>query len=345
MILKSIKLENYTVFENLSISFREGVNVFIGENATGKTHLMKLLYAACMANRKDTDFGAKIVRTMLPDDYRIARLVTKSPGNHTAVVRITAIGEKGESSRILTISFDKNTKHWNGEVTGKGTWEKAFEGDLSNFIPAKEILSHSYQLPAAASVGNVSFDDTYLDIINAAKVDITMGKDSFSRGALLRKIENMTGGKVKYDQKKDEFYLRRGNSILEFNLVAEGVKKAGLLWLLTKNGTLEKGSVLFWDEPEANINPSSISTIADILLELQKNGVQIFVATHDYFLAKYLDIFSNRRGEKEKVTYYSLFRSNETGKTQVEIADGFTLLQNNPSVNTYLEIYRDEVLF
>ena len=53
MIIRNIKLENITVFEDISISFKEGINVLIGENATGKTHLLKVLYAACMASRKD----------------------------------------------------------------------------------------------------------------------------------------------------------------------------------------------------------------------------------------------------------------------------------------------------
>ena len=59
---------------------------------------------------------------------------------------------------------------------------------------------------------------------------------------------------IQNDEKKDEFYLKSGNSKQEFNLVAEGIRKMALLWQLVKNGTLEKGSVLFWDEPEANVN-------------------------------------------------------------------------------------------
>ena len=46
MIIKAIKAENYTVFENTTIQFSKGINVFIGENATGKTHMLKLLYSA-----------------------------------------------------------------------------------------------------------------------------------------------------------------------------------------------------------------------------------------------------------------------------------------------------------
>ena len=215
---------------------------------------------------------------------------------------------------------------------------------MVSFIPAKEMLSHSYQLSAAASVGNVRFDDTYIDIINSAKVDITMGKNRETTDKLLLKIQKITGGKVKYDAERDEFYLRRGNANLEFNLVAEGLKKAGLLWMLTKNGILEKGSILFWDEPETNLNPESISTIAEILLELQKNGVQIFVATHNYFLAKYLDILSKKKEQAEQVLFYSLYRNAEKQDVACETAEEFTLLNNNPTVKTYLQIYRDEVM-
>lgn len=345
MIIKSIKLENYTVFQDLIISFGSGINVLIGENATGKTHLLKLIYAACMSSRKDIDFGNKIVRTMLPDEFQISRLITRMPGNHNASVKVTGYEEKNGQTKTLSIEFNNKTKRWEGNVKGKETWEKAFGGEICNFIPAKEILSHSYQLTAAASVGNVRFDDTYIDIINSAKVDISMGKDSASKSALLKKIESITGGKIKYETQKDEFYLKNGNVNLEFNLVAEGIRKAGLLWLLTKNGTLEKGSILFWDEPEANLNPACISMIAEVLLELQRNGVQIFVATHDYFLAKYLDIFSKQRNETEKVTYYSLYRLSEKESVLCETAEEFTLLKNNPIIQTYLQVYRDEVLF
>ena len=340
MNIKNIKIQNYTVFENVTISFCEGINVFIGENATGKTHLLKLLYSACRANRADVDFGQKLVRTMMPDDFRIARLVDRKPGNHTTKIKITAsnLGEKAEVH--LGIAFDKKTKKWAADVKGKEGWERVFKDNSSIFIPAKEILSHSYNLVAATSVDNVRFDDTYIDIINSAKIDITMGKNPVSRAALLKKIEKMTNGQVVYDTEKDEFYLKKGSSKQEFNLVAEGIKKMGLLWLLAKNGTLEKGSVLFWDEPEANINPAYISTIAELLLELQRNGVQIFLSTHNYFLAKYIDI---KRKEKDLISYYSFFRDSDKDGVHCETSDQFTLLENNPIIKTYLQIYRDEI--
>ena len=49
MYIDYLYLNNFTVFNTLNIEFSKGVNIFIGENGTGKTHLLKLLYAACKA--------------------------------------------------------------------------------------------------------------------------------------------------------------------------------------------------------------------------------------------------------------------------------------------------------
>ena len=135
-------------------------------------------------------------------------------------------------------------------------------------------------------MGNVEFDDTFLDIIAAAKVDISRGMDSAVKKKYLNVLQKISDGKVTLYE--DRFYLKPGTQAkLEFSLVAEGIRKIALLWQLIKNGTLEKGSVLFWDEPEANINPKYIPVLEELLIMLESEGVQIFVSTHDYFLHKY----------------------------------------------------------
>ena len=52
---------------------------------------------------------------------------------------------------------------------------------------------------------NVRFDDTYIDIINSAKVDISVGRNSVNRDNRLKAIEKIIDGTVYYDNKKDEF--------------------------------------------------------------------------------------------------------------------------------------------
>ena len=151
-------------------------------------------------------------------------------------------------------------------------------------------------------------------------------------------MQQISTGKVVIE--KEHFYLKPGNQArLEFNLVAEGLRKIALLWQLIKNGTLENGSVLFWDEPEANLNPKHIPTIVDMLLMLQREGVQVFVSTHDYFLAKYFDV---RKQESDQVMYHSLYKDSDK-KVVVEQNPHFKDLSNNTILDTFLSLYHEEM--
>lgn len=342
MFIKEINLKNITVFDTLDMQFSDGINVFIGPNGVGKTHLLKILYSACCAADPRVSFSNKMVRCFAPDDHRISRLARRKQGNNDASIRITSKNEKSgkllSSSKILSASFSNKTSKWDATVTGEEGWEKQREGLSSVFIPAKEILSHSYNLNAAVAMNNVSFDDTYLDVINAAKIMISSGKDAAIKKTLLNQIEAIIEGKVFFDKERDEFYLKHGSTKIEFNLVAEGIRKIALLWQLVKNSVLVSGSVLFWDEPEANINPIHIPIIAEILLNLQQNGVQIFISTHDYFLNKYLEV---KRQTSDKVLFHSFFCEDNT--VFVESAPHFKQLTHNSILDTFINLYQEEI--
>lgn len=337
MALKKIYLENFTVFDKLEVEFSDGINVFIGENGTGKTHIIKLLYAACQAaqvKRTAIDFQTKVVKVFRPDESSLLRLARRGVGASNASVRISS-----EKSK-LSLSFHSKFKR-NVTVTGIDKWEKEFSELSSIFIPAKEILSHSKNLIHAINAGNVDFDDTYKDIISAASVDISRGPNNERKRRYLQRLQTITQGKVKIEN--EEFYLLptgKSQSKLEFQLVAEGLRKIALLWQLIKNGTLERGSILFWDEPEANINPRNIPAIVDLLLDLQADGVQIFLATHDYFLAKYLEIKSYN---DNLIKFHSLYKIDDSNNIGYECAEKFTSLENNSIIAEQFNIYHEEV--
>lgn len=151
-------------------------------------------------------------------------------------------------------------------------------------------------------------------------------------------LQRISSGKVTLYE--DRFYLKPGTQAkLEFNLVAEGLRKIALLWQLIKNGTLEKGSVLFWDEPEANVNPKYIPVLAELLIMLENEGVQIFVPTHDYFLSKYIDV---KRKDSSNVQYISLYKD-ESNVVCCETVDRFELLEYNVIMDTFRQLYLDEI--
>lgn len=333
MPLTRIKIENFTVFEDITIPFSKGLNILVGENGMGKTHVMKLAYAACQSRKHDVSFSQKTTMLFRPDQSGIGRLVNRNKnGENTARVIVESdIAQIG-------MSFSTKTKKWDAEVKSEEKWEKQMSGTTSVFIPAKEILSNAWNLDAAVKMGNVEFDDTYLDIIAAAKIDISTDVDSVARKKYLKILQKISNGKVTVQD--DRFYLKPGTQAkLEFNLVAEGIRKIALLWQLIKNGTLEKGSVLFWDEPEANINPKYIPVLAELLIMLEKEGVQIFVSTHDYFLSKYIEV---KREKDSDVQYISLYKD-EKNQVQCEIAKEFELLEHNTIMDTFRQLYREEI--
>lgn len=91
MQLNDIKLKDFRNYEDLTVTFSPGVNVFIGENAQGKTSLLEAIYMMSLArshrtaNEKDTirwqqDF-ARIegsISTRTNPDLPLALTITKS---------------------------------------------------------------------------------------------------------------------------------------------------------------------------------------------------------------------------------------------------------------------------
>jgi AAA15 family ATPase/GTPase len=339
MAIRQIKLENFTVFRKLDISFEEGLNIFVGENGTGKTHIMKVIYSFCQSSKPDVGFAEKLVKVFKPDDMKINRLVNRQKGSSTAMASVFYDNPQNKTmTSSVTISFSNHTKKWNATVTGEDTWEKIGKDSVSTYIPTKDILANAYQFEAAYDKGVVDFDETYKDIITTAKIDINKGPNSKNQKKYLDILRKITTGSVNVSREK--FYLKPGNqSRLEFHLISEGWRKLALLWQLIKNGTLENGTVLFWDEPEANINPIAIKALVEILLELQKDGVQIFISTHDYIFAKYLEVKATK---ENNIAYYSLYK-NESGDISCEKSNSFRYLNNNPILKTFDNLL-DEVM-
>ena len=74
MTVTKIKLQHFTAFKDLEVEFSPGINALIGANDTGKTHLMKVGYAACDATKTHEDFATKLVKVFLPSGRLSGRL-------------------------------------------------------------------------------------------------------------------------------------------------------------------------------------------------------------------------------------------------------------------------------
>ena len=211
-------------------------------------------------------------------------------------------------------------------------------GEVSNanatpvFIPAKEILTLSWMRPASNQL-RLPLDETYLDLLE--QLDrLPLKKPAAAN--VLAKLTQELGGEVEAEGSR--FYLAFAKQKpMDINLVAEGLRKFGTLQRLLSNGSLTAQSTLFWDEPEANLNPALLRKLAAILAELARQGFQIILATHSMSLLKEFHILSRENdAEPLPIKYFGL-NAGPGEATRIVTTDNFEYLPDIVALEVELE--------
>ena len=97
---------------------------------------------------------------------------------------------------------------------------------------------------------------------------------------------------------------------------------------------------MFWDEPETNLNPQLFGPVVEILLELQRLGVQIFIATHDYVILKQLDLQAT---SEDEIAYHALHQDDGTRALVCNTTDSYLGIDPNMISEAFTEIYDLEI--
>ncbi len=335
-MLGKIKLENFTVFEKLEIDFSPGINIFVGENGTGKTHIIKALYSACDISKSQKSLAEKIFRVFLPSKNRIGRLVRRTPSSSKGYIEVWRKSPKNEIRIRLKLSSHTQAPEQASESGNTRQWrEHPIE---SVYIPVKDMMANAPGFRSLYSLRDIHFEEVYADIIDRAFLGTLKGPVDAQRKKLLAILQKSMDGKV--ITKNEEFFLKNKQGELEFTLLAEGVRKLALLWVLIQNGSLTNGSVLFWDEPEANLNPKLMGTVVEILIELQRMGVQIFLTTHDYVTLKEFDLQAT---DQDKLLFHSLYWGVESRKIEIASTDTYLDIAPNAIDDTFGDIVDREI--
>ena len=316
---KTMKIHNFTAFRDVRMDFVSGINAFVGENGTGKTHVMKSLYAFQLAAARDGD-----IRQILKDLFQVRELAS-----------------------LLRLGTEKDYAQVDG-LFGHGDWAFAIHPPDSValslnldppprpvFIPAMDMMGHTRGFLQAAQEVKLDFDRTCTDVVTLMGLERKNG----SRSAVtLEGLSKLLGGEVEYDDSDSRFYLVTPVGRLPMPLVGEGLRKIATLMRLAQNGWLIPGNTLFWDEPEVNLNPKLMDEVVSTLLTLSRAGIQVFIATHSYVILKELDLQSK---PTDSVRYFA-FQPNVDGTT-VAAFDDFALLEPNPILEQYDSLYDREL--
>ena len=332
MAITRVRLENFTVFESLDLEPLPGINVLVGANGTGKTHLLKVCYCVSESTNLGGNVGEKLRDVYLPSQRSLRRFINHSRPKSSATIEIF------QRNVNLSVKIEPVSEGVTSLAPSKSFGDLIKDPVECVYIPAKEMLANAPGFRSLYAAREVHFEETYRDILDRAYLPALRNPAEHVSAGTLERLEAELGGKVTIHG--EEFFLSGERGEIEFTLLAEGLRKLGLLWLLIRNGSLKPGAVLFWDEPETNLNPKLYGVVVDVLLELQRVGVQVFLATHDYVILKELDLQAQ---PDDKVAFHSLYRSGETGEIACQTASNYSEIHPNAIADTFSGIYDRDV--
>lgn len=343
MRIKQLRLKNFTVFEDATFSFSPGLNVLIGANATGKSHVLKAAYALLKAwdESSRTADGSlqqrKLAGHLTADKF--ARIFKPIDGELRRLVR-NASKVEAEANIVTDANGSYLRIRPSGNVIAPASHRNRPAPCL--FMPARDVLSMYEGFIAAYSNRELAFDETYYDVCVALSASPLKEKDGWAQDAI-RSLGQELGGDVRL--RGGRFFVGK----LEAQLVAEGLRKVAAVVQLLKNGSLARNTVFFWDEPEAGLNPHLIKKIARLLLSLSQSGLQIVVTSHDYLLTSEISLaaeYETEIGKAASPRFFCLSRPRPTLPVQVEAADTLSELEHNPILEEFAAHYdRQHAMF
>lgn len=340
-MIERVALKNFTVFDGIKVWFSPRVNVVIGENATGKTHLLKAAHvlssSGSLKKGSESFFDARLqgmlLRFFMPLDGQLNGLRKWGTEGKSVMAADFSAG------RRVTAAFSAGAKTIS---VLDNNFPKQYQ-DNPVYIPSREVLSFMKGFGSLYERYELSFDQSFQDIcllLDLPKIRTDNLEPHTQR--VMDVIEKICSGRFVFHGGGRVSFESEG-ATYPASMAAEGFLLLGMFYRLLENGTIRPGESgpIFWDQPEAGLNPKLLKVVAWILLELSRNGQQVVLATHSYVLLKYFDLLKDR-SKGDEVRFHSLYRDDRE-TVGIESVDDFNHLARNAISETYLNLYDTEI--
>lgn len=382
-MITGLRLKHFTAFQDLDINFSPKINVIIGENGTGKTHLLKAAYGLCTSGavvKNNTDVSAKELATVLTDKLlRLFMPLENKLGKlrRHGVTGNTEIEARFNPDRKLIVSFSSRSKTL---AIQKSTEYKQYQAEPV-YIPTKEVLSlvqgMNHEQHDQRTV-ELIFDDSYVDLsellINPGYEDPKTKIDLDPRfGSIVPKLVNLIGGKYHwenggfcfqqgtYEEKPDpgrsnakHARMYQDSVVTRFtptndpkyasSMTAEGFKKIGMLHRLLINGSLNPGT----SGPLFWDEPES-----NLNPKLMKLLVQVLLELsrngQQIILATHDYVLLKwfdllmDKGKDDHVQFHSLYRDPDTSEIRITSTDNYLKITPNPIDDAFGYLINQEI--
>ncbi|MFK4752747.1 AAA family ATPase [Oceanobacter antarcticus] len=381
MMIDRLELKNFTSFGDLDIDFSPKINVIIGENGTGKTHLLKAAYGLCAGAsffKSKPDLGkaeleaaltTKFLRLFMPLDDKLGKMHLHGAREHASLTAQFAEGQK------VNATFFNNSS----ELSIKDSQSYAKYRAEPVFIPTKEVLSLVKGMADEThdqKTVELIFDDGYVDLAKALTkssdedLDVRINQDP-RLSSIVPQLVSLIGGRYQWEnggfcfqpgEYREKPSPKRTNSksaqayqdstVTEFvaesgrqyssSMTAEGFRKIGILHRLLSNGVLSPGS----SGPLFWDEPES-----NMNPKLMKLLVQVLLElarnNQQVILATHDYVLLKwfdllaRPGQGDHIRFHALV--NKGGQVTLQSANSYKELDNNAIANTFNDLYDEEI--
>ena len=373
-MLKSAHFKNFTCFADAELPFARGLNIFLGDNGTGKSHALKAIYSLLQAEakRSKVNFDANYIFESDACDYLERNFRAKS-------IRSLARQSENRDRSEIALSFKKSDYDFSVDFSSKAhgkvhltkqplAWEKQTplffpDGELLSLFPDSKICSYENYV---REYEDETFE--FRKLLNAPQK--TLPESDSQRAHLTRTLASylkaILHGEVVCDDGYD-FSLRSKSTdvidelpkSLEMAMLSDGMRKFAVLDQLVLNGNFARANYFFWDTPERDLNPSNIRVLAQMLLVMANRGMQVFIATHSAFLVREINMLLKYDMFKARVKYLSFihtysdtarmakdgvkkYKDRDPSLPPVEIYTGIKILDGNSYGEIFYFTAKDE---
>lgn len=297
-MLKRMVVNRFTAFGCVDLGLAPHLNIFAGENGSGKSHLLKLAYSLMrvgfdggVKSRLGTPtkgylegaYGDKLFHVFRPE--KLGYLVRRGSSDCDVLLNFE------DAALDVGVRFAANARENVNVVNVPLAWQ----GVRPVYLPARELVTIFPNFASLYEGYHVEFEETWFDACMGLGALLRRDLSKEWVDTFISPLEGVLGGTVVLGE-NGHFYLKSGSDKIGMSLLGEGHRKLVMLVRLLANGGIKEGCSLFLDEPDAGLSSDLVSVLAKVLYDLGRFGVQVFLSTHSMFLLGELHRLSGDSG-------------------------------------------------
>jgi len=274
-----LQLKNIGMIKEANVKI-DGLTVIAGENDTGKSTVGKALYLMIKSRNKSL--------ITKETEYSIDELM----GFKLRHFMLKLFNSSKIFSLNSLVSLDNNVlKYKECQDTSYTNWEYIGESSLKKedivFVETPLVWNFTDFFRDIAQIESqyeIKIDYPYLMKDLNFKLRI---KNAFDGLDIKKKMTDLMGGEFKKDDMGRYYFDKKGQKIDLIN-TATGIKTFGIFQVLSQNNYLNENTILILDEPEVHLHPKWQLKMAEIIVELVRDGVKIVVNSHSPYMIEAL---------------------------------------------------------